>query len=290
MQGLRSWRSVLAIGGLMAFLALVAVAAAGHAPSTGASRPSTPAPNLLQDYIATLGLLIMPIGALLIVWAALMSRVYKDVPLKKPAEIPLHGVPRPYLWVAFALAALAIGLHFNDRNRGDAGSGPSGTGAIPAQTEKPPTRSQHEPQFRWLPMIVVGSLIVGIGGAIVLMAVRRERELLAATPIRETLAEVLTETLDDLRREDDPRKAVIGAYANMERTLAARGVPRRESEAPAEYLARVLDVVSASGHSVRKLTKLFARARFSPHEIDSQMKEEAIDALTGLRAELQAAG
>ena len=54
MQGLRSWRSVLAIGGLLAFLALVAVAAAGHAPSAGASRPSAPAPHLLQDYIATL--------------------------------------------------------------------------------------------------------------------------------------------------------------------------------------------------------------------------------------------
>ena len=100
---------------------------------------------------------------------------------------------------------------------------------------------------------------------------------------------MLDETLDDLRNEEDPRKAVIGAYANMERTLAARGVPRRESEAPAEYLTRILDVVSASGHSVRRLTRLFSRARYSPHEIDAEMKEEAIDALTGLRAELQAA-
>ena len=118
-------------------------------------------------------------------------------------------------------------------------------------------------------MFVVGSLVVGIGGAMVLMSVRRQRELLAATPIRETLEEVLTETLDDLRREPDPRKAVIGAYSNMERTLAARGAPRHESEAPDEYLARILDVVGASGHSVRRLTRLFARARFSPHEIDA---------------------
>ena len=54
---------------------------------------------------------------------------------------------------------------------------------------------------------------------------------------------MLTETLDDLRSEPDPRKAVIGAYAKMERTLAARGLPRHESEAPEEYLARILDVV-----------------------------------------------
>ena len=32
---------------------------------------------------------------------------------------------------------------------------------------------------------------------------------------------------------------------------------------------------------------LFARAKFSPHEIDSSMKDEAIEALVGLRAELE---
>ena len=63
---------------------------------------------------------------------------------------------------------------------------------------------------------------------------------LERAPVREALAQVLSETLDDLRSEPDPRKAVIGAYAKMERTLAARGFPRRESEAPLEYLGRIL--------------------------------------------------
>jgi hypothetical protein len=287
MQGLRSWRSVLAIGGLMAFLALVAVAAAGHAPTAGESRPSAPAPHLLQDYIATLFVLIMPVGALLILWAMLMKNVYRDVPLKSK-EIPLHGVPRPFIQVAVIIALIGIALHygpfFDNERRGSEASG-TGKGKKEKASDRP---EPYEPQFQWLPMFVVGSLVVGIGGAMVLMSVRRQRELLAATPLRETLDEVLAETLDDLRREPDPRKAVIGAYSNMERTLAARGVPRHEAEAPDEYLARVLDVVGASGHSVRRLTRLFARARFSPHEIDLQMKEDAIDALTGLRAELAA--
>ena len=288
MQGLRSWRSVLAIGGLMAFLALVAVAAAGHAPSPGASQPSAPAPRLLQDYIATLFVLLMPVGVLIILWAMLMKNVYKDVPLKSK-EIPLHGVPRPYIQVAIIIALIAIGLRFGpfiDNNKPFGGSeGEQGT-----SKEETDERALYEPRFQWLPVFVVGGLVVGLGGALVMLSLRRQRELLAATPIRETLAEVLTETLDDLRHEPDPRKAVIGAYANMERTLAARGVPRHESEAPGEYLERILDVVGASGHSVRRLTRLFARARYSPHEIDQQMKEEAIDALTGLRAELQAPG
>ena len=286
MQGLRSWRSVLAIGGLMALLALVAVAAAGHAPSSGPSQPSAPAPRLLKDYIATLGLLSIPIGLLIVIWAMLMQRVYKDVPLKSKTQ--LHGVPPVYIAIAVLIALLAIGIRFLDPTREGLGPLPPQGTAEPEPTRASDPRKPYEPQFRWLPVIVVGSLVLGIGGAMVLMSVRRQRELLAATPIRETVDEVLAETLDDLRREQDPRKAVIGAYAKMERTLAARGVPRRESEAPVEYLTRILDVVSASGHSVRRLTGLFARARYSPHEIDATMKEDAIDALTGLRAELAA--
>jgi Domain of unknown function (DUF4129) len=286
MQGQRAWRSVLAIGGLMALLALVAVAAAGHAPSSGASRPSAPAPELLRDYVGTLALLIVPVGVILIVWVSLMSRLYKDVPLKTAKAFPVRRRPFIQIAIIIALIALAVRFHpFNNGRQGPNSSQPVPGVTLPADDQK----SKYEPQFRWLPMIVVGSLILGIGGAMAVMAARRQRELLAATPIRETLADVLDETLDDLRNEEDPRKAVIGAYANMERTLAARGVPRHESEAPTEYLTRILEVVSVSGHSVRRLTGLFSRARYSPHEIDAEMKEQAIDALTGLRAELQAA-
>ena len=283
MLGLRSWRSVLAIGGLMALLALVAVAAAGRAPSSGASQPSA-APTLLKDYILTLSLLSIPIGLLIVVWAMLMQRVYKDVPLKSKTQ--LHSAPRTYIAIAVLVALVAIAIRFADPNRELQGPLPPKGTADPEPAKASDPSDPYEPQFQWLPVIVVGSLVLGIGGAMVLMSARRQREQLAATPIRETLDEVLAETLDDLRREQDPRKAVIRAYANMERTLAARGVPRRESEAPVEYLTRILDIVSASGHSVRRLTGLFARARYSPHEIDAKMKEDAIDALTGLRAEL----
>ena len=112
MQGLRTWRSVLAIGGLMAFIAIVAVAAAGHAPSAGASRPSAPAPKLLLDYIVTLSILIMPIGLGLIIWAGVMSRMYKNVPLKTSKQFPIVGVPRPFLQVALIFAVIAFALPF----------------------------------------------------------------------------------------------------------------------------------------------------------------------------------
>ncbi len=80
---------------------------------------------------------------------------------------------------------------------------------------------------------------------------------------------------------------MIRTYARMEKTFAAYGVPREEAEAPLEYLARVLDSLRVSAYSVRRLTQLFERAKFSPHEVDTGMKDEAIEALVGLRTELE---
>jgi hypothetical protein len=153
----------------------------------------------------------------------------------------------------------------------------------------PPAKAEpYRPQFRWAPLLVGGSLILGIGGVMAVSTLRRRRELLLDTPIALALSDVLAESLDDLRDEQDSRKAVIRAYARMERTLAAHGLPRQDTEAPLEYMTRVLEAVQASSHSIRRLTQLFERARFSTHEIGTEMKEDAIEALSGLRAELEA--
>ncbi len=95
-------------------------------------------------------------------------------------------------------------------------------------------------------------------------------------------------TIDDLRRENDPRRAVVAAYASMERILAAHGLARRRAETPFEYLARVLRELHVGEDAVRSLTQLFEYAKFSAHEIDAGMKEEAIVALSAVRDDLRA--
>ncbi|MFL5521942.1 MAG: DUF4129 domain-containing protein [Gemmatimonadales bacterium] len=40
--------------------------------------------------------------------------------------------------------------------------------------------------------------------------------------------------------------------------------------------------------AARRLTALFERARFSPHEVDAAMKAEAIEAIESLQADLAA--
>jgi hypothetical protein len=100
---------------------------------------------------------------------------------------------------------------------------------------------------------------------------------------------VLDETLDDLRAEEDPRKAVIAAYARMERALAAYGLPRSPSEAPDEYLQRIFADLDVSRLSTSRLTALFSWAKFSGHDVAPEMKQEAIEALEAVREELRAA-
>lgn len=284
----RSWRTVAAVGALLGLVGVVAVAAAGHAPGGGESRPSAEASKLVADYLAMVLVVLMPLGALLVLFAlgaGRAQRAKRDKGTRATAFV--MGI------AAFAAALIIVtqGPWADWLNRNGDGKVTQTAKPKPGKEKvpAPARRESYEPQFRWVPVSIVGSLILGIGGTMVVLAVRRKREQLRDAPVAIALSEVLAETLDDLRREVDPRRAVIRAYARMEQTLAAKGLPRQETEAPLEYLMRVLDVVQASGHSVRRLTQLFQRARFSTHEIDAGMKEDAIDALSGLRVELEAA-
>jgi Domain of unknown function (DUF4129) len=104
----------------------------------------------------------------------------------------------------------------------------------------------------------------------------------------DALAAALDESIDDLRTDPDLRRAIIAAYARMEAALAVAGIPRRASEAPLEYLERALLNLDASAGSVRTLTDLFEWARFSHHEPEPSMRDDAVDALVAVRDELRA--
>jgi hypothetical protein len=74
----------------------------------------------------------------------------------------------------------------------------------------------------------------------------------------------------------------------MEIALAVAGIPRDPAEAPLEYVERALLTLDASSADVRRLTDLFEWARFSHHEPEPSMRDEAIDALVAVRDELRA--
>jgi hypothetical protein len=143
----------------------------------------------------------------------------------------------------------------------------------------------------WWPIVIVG---LGTAAALMTAVVHRPA---ASSPTDDdidaaTIA-VLDASLDDLRREPDPRRAVIAAYARMERGLAGRGFARQPWETPTEYLRRALSggasaTFPAGGlEPLGELTALAERARFSALTVDEAMRSRAIAALESLRRELR---
>jgi hypothetical protein len=276
-------RAFLAVAGVSALVAFVAVASRGNAPRLGEDAPVGRPPALIADYLATLALLIVPLGAVLLVWGMLQKRM---TPARKGGMA--MGSPLARLLVFVALVGLAFwAVAHLSRNE----NGPR-LPTVPTQTAQAGSGKDNqgptEARFSWLAALTLGS--IGLAFAVTfLIAARHRRRGLPPGLSQQLVQEVLEESLDDLRAEPDPRRAVIRTYARMERTFGAHGLPRRPFEAPLEYLERILAFVEASAHSARRLTQLFERARFSEHDVDPQMRDEAIEALIALREELAAA-
>jgi Domain of unknown function (DUF4129) len=271
---------------LTTLLAVVALASHAHRPGGGSGGGSAETPKLIFEYGASVMFILFPFGVLAVIWVAALGRRQK--------LLEGGGMGSQFRTILiFALVAIPIAFlirHFvtgriHPRISPGTGAPGSGTGGAKFQADHPATG-----QFHWVFALIVGSLIfavvAGLAAAIVLRRMRgadweREAALSAA------LDEVLADTLDDLRAEQDPRRAVIRAFARMEKTFAAHGVAREPAETPRQYVERALDRLGVSSASLQQLTKLYERAKFSRLEIDEGMKKDAIDALAGLRAELE---
>ena len=142
----------------------------------------------------------------------------------------------------------------------------------------------------WLPVLItLGLILLAVVAYWYAGRARKRARGELHTGLAAAVAQAVDESLDDLRAEPDPRRAVIAAYARLERVLAAHGLPRKPAEAPLEYLGRMLAELSVSDRAARALTDLFERAKFSQHAVGAEMKDEAIDALETVRDDLLAA-
>ena len=179
---------------------------------------------------------------------------------------------------------------------GDRDQAPTSTVPSPSTLEVP----APPPEPGVVPLLVAGVALVAMVGIVVAQLVADRRRRRPPRSPAERLVELLDDTLEDLEREPDPRRAVIAAWARMERGLAAAGLPRHPSEAPFEYATRVLETAldpTAPGSpegfggpvqlsSVHRLTGLFERAKFSHHSIGEHERDEAIAALRAVRRDL----
>jgi hypothetical protein len=274
---------------LAALLALLVVVAATS--RTRLFHESEPPVSLgLQRLVLDLGIystLLLATACFAVLAWALLSREPLAGPLP-PRPRPLQLLLQTVLLVLFMALAVPA-LQALRRGQLRALSPPAAAAGNPGSLAQVAQRAGAPPGFDWAAAGLLG-LAVAIA---VLVAWRRWRRRRDARRRRRAivreLAAIAEDTLDDLRLDADPRRAVIQAYARMERVLAAHGLPRRPAEAPHEYLERTLAGLRLDAVPAGRLTDLFELARFSDHSVDEAMRAEAVAALAGVREELDGA-
>lgn len=287
-SGSRGRNAFLTTAGVLGALALVAIAARGST-SVGddASRKPTDA---LIDIVFTLYVLVMAAGAVLFVYMVVLQRRAELQKGKAPRRSDVKALAILLLLGAVAAVAARSFESLNRSGRQQAEEQPIGAESTLSTTTQALPADPASAEFAWLPVLATLALILFAAGAWWFAARARWRARGELGPsLAADVADALGESLDDLRAEPDPRRAVIAAYARLERVLAAHGVPRRAAEAPLEYLGRVLSELSVRELAARDLTRLFERARFSQHAVGPEMKERAIRALETVRDDLLAA-
>jgi len=101
-------------------------------------------------------------------------------------------------------------------------------------------------------------------------------------PMLVGLKKAVAESLDDVLREQDPRRAIIKCYSRFEAVLAAAHLPRTPWQAPMEFMRSVLQRCPLPHLAVFELTRLFELARFSDHPVDAREREIALASLKSI--------
>lgn len=271
---------------VLVLMGVVAVASSGSTPTgTDDARPPS---DVLFDTIFSLGLVLLIPAAVILVYGLMQRKaIAHQIASGKYPRTSIVG----FLGIMLLVAAFGYwGVHQRGTPRDELADFLWGN-----EVSRPPpkpgvVRGTYEAEFAWIPVLVVVALAaIGIGAYVV--ADRRRRPALAADDAvaAEEVADDLDDSLDELRAEPDPRRAVVAAYARLERALAASGLPRYEQETAEEYVGRVLGRLEVDPGAVRELTDLYEPAKFSQHDVSQTMKDDAIAALALIRDELRAA-
>lgn len=283
--------TAIVCAGIFALVTIVAMAARvsldGGAP-VNAAAAQTP---VLLVCLVLLGVCAIGLSALLaILW-----------PLRRDRRDE-HGPQQPHLhwlWkVAFTLVWFAVGAaivvaaeenkhrtlsYVINPGRLALGSGRAG------HTIRTHAHQQTYVVAGWLPWTILALVLCAAIIAVAWLLSRRSAASGDELAPGSASGAAIDAALGALEPGTDPRTAVIAAYAAMERALAAHGVARSASEAPREYLRRVLAAASATENEATTLTSAFEEARFSSHPIGEQVRARALAALSSMRSRLGAA-
>ncbi len=102
------------------------------------------------------------------------------------------------------------------------------------------------------------------------------------------LEAAVDDSVEDLRAEPDPRRAIVRCYARFERAAAASGVERKPWSTPMEFMREALRRLPLPRTAVPTLTGLFELARFSHHPLGPSERDRALAALDEIRTAMRA--
>jgi len=289
---MKLWRSFASRFGRLALIGVVAVLLAVVAWAvtgvrTGGAGGS--ARTMSPGVSGTLNAVVAAAwGAGIVVLIVMVRRLRRR--LEEDAE-GLPPPPPPPRWVsmvAWLIVAAVFLIPLLTANR--QGREPQPT---PTPTAAPGAgrASGAEDQRRPSSWVIVGFAAGAAAAAAALAFAARRRGSIDEDrePLPELLRHVVgvvDDSIGDIERDPDPRRAIIRTYARMEAVLARGGIPRRPSETPLEYIDGALRTLAIPAAPVRSLTDLFEIARFSDRPIDISMKRRAIDCLLDIRSAL----
>jgi uncharacterized protein DUF4129 len=281
----RALKAGLAGLAVLGLLALVALASRGGHPGAHFQSHQREVPAQVGNDLLTAMLIAYGLGVLVLIavfltfrhkWEDPQSRWLRDLVV----TLLVCGLVTLILYRIVHSHGVLRFLH--NRQTGTIGAGHARTSETLPQLGAPEQPAHLDWQFAAL----LAGLALLAAAFFVVRGRQGRRGPVAEPDVEEELDAAVSESIDDLRRESDPRRAVIAAYARMESVLRRHGRARRAAEAPYEYLERVLTDLRIRPAAVRELTELFERAKFSVHRIDGGMKTRAIDALVAVREDL----
>ena len=200
-------------------------------------------------------------------WAGCRSRSW-SAPARRGSERPRLSFWQRMAAIALPILLLAAIVAWWIRHplTFGAGSPSTGSGHHPGRRSTPALPPWHPPQAAPSPALVLVAVLTGSSwpSLVTLVLVIRSRLTPASRrrpPGRQPVAVAAVDAaIDALGAEVDPRRAVIAAYATMERLLGAAGSPRRRADAPTEHLERSL-VLLGAGRGRRPAADRPLRAR-----------------------------
>lgn len=263
--------------------AVVVASSRAHLFGDGGPAVGLAVRRTLTDTVFYLLVLYLIAIAALVVWALWPDERLATGKLERPGLLKTMVVPLVFT----LLLGLALALRVRPNGGGNPFSG-FGQGLLPPALAQGGGASVAgaPPGLDWTALTLVALLAGGAGASLWYRRRRRRRATLPRPALAERLEEAVADGLEELRDQPDPRLAVIAAYSRMELVLGRGGFGRRPSEAPYEYLARLLGVAGLAPEPATRLTGLFELARFSQHALEAADRSAAIEALEAIRAEL----